>query len=35
MRHLGQYKDKVELSVDEQIQDWLRDKKKWVKFFIL
>jgi len=28
MRHLGQYKDKVELSVDEQIQDWLRDKKK-------
>ena len=28
MRHLGQYKDKVELSVDEQIQDWLRGKTK-------
>ena len=26
MRHLGQYKDKVELSVDEQIQEWLRKK---------
>lgn len=26
MRHLGQYKDKIELSVDEQIQDWLRGK---------
>ena len=28
MRHMGQYKDKVELSVDEQIQDWLRGKTK-------
>ncbi len=26
MRHLGQYKDKIELSVDEQIEDWLRGK---------
>lgn len=26
MRHKAQYSDKVELSVDEQIQDWLRKK---------
>lgn len=26
MRHLGQYKDKVEISVDEQVQQWLRGK---------
>ncbi len=26
-RHLGLFKDKVELSVDEQIQEWLRGKK--------
>ncbi|MCT7911661.1 terminase small subunit [Arcobacter lacus] len=27
-RHLGLFKDKVEISVDEQVQDWLRGKIK-------
>jgi len=26
MRHFSQYKDKVELSIDEQLQDWMRGK---------
>lgn len=27
MRHLGQYKDKVELSMDEQVSEWMRGHK--------